>query len=100
MECTECFCAPCILTQGHVRVGMGQAPSSKNPGVRKKYYRMYWACLANLATWRDPRYLEKKRQAGQGVYTKRELMPVCVVAHVRCLYPNPPGVPYMGHMWE
>lgn len=98
--CSDCFCNPCIVRQGHVKIGAGQNASPKNRGLRKMYYKMFWACLANLGVWRDPRYLSRKRNAGHGVYTKRELMPACVVDHVRALYPNPVGVSYMGHTWE
>lgn len=101
MECPECLCAPCIITRGYVRMGEGQRPSEKNPGVRKSYYRKFWGCLANLGVWRHPTYLRKKRNCGQlNVITKREIMPKCVIEHVRALHPNPKGLSYMGHKWE
>ena len=30
----------------------------------------------------------------------REIMPLCVIKDVRRRYPNPDGVPYMGHKFE
>jgi hypothetical protein len=57
--------------------------------------------------WQDPRYVARKRAAlhqdprrRNYVYHRRDLMPKCVLVLVRSWFPNPPNVPYMGHMWE
>lgn len=49
--------------------------------------------------------LQKKAKASDGengsqVWNKWEILPVCVVNHVRSLFPNPPNIPYMGHKWN
>jgi hypothetical protein len=49
--------------------------------------------------WKDTRYLEKKVAVGgeTAVWHKREVMPLCVLKEIRDLYPNPSGIPYLGH---
>lgn len=100
MQCTDCLCTPCIVISNYVKMGNGQRPSSKNPGIRKLLYRKFWGCLANLGIWKQPCYIERKRANKKGVITKREIMPACIVKYLRELYPNPVGVSYMGHKWE
>ena len=45
-------------------------------------------------------YLARKVELGDHVDTVRERMPKCVVKDVRWRFPNPAGVPYMGHKRE
>ena len=42
-------------------------------------------------------YQNTKSAAGLSDDDVRELMPVCVLNDVRKRFPNPPGIPYMGH---
>ena len=75
----------------------------ENAGIRRSKYRSYWKCLANLGAWNLPEYLQRKESLMQGeraVIHQREVMPVCVLKQVRGLYPNPSGIPYMGHKWQ
>ena len=57
-------------------------------------------------SWRHPAYLQKKsavmerdRVDESVVEVLREIMPDCALSLVRELYPNPVGVPYLGHKW-
>ena len=63
--------------------------------------------LENKNVWRKPQYLRTKKaeymrreEADETfIWMNREIMPDYVIGLVRTLYPNPPGVPYVGHMW-
>ena len=57
--------------------------------------------------WKDLRYLAEKLKALQAdprhrknEWRRRDIMPKCVLSLVRTWFPNPDGVPYMGHLWE
>ena len=97
-ECPECFLMPCASAHDHFWLGEGQPEHRENHGVRKIKYRSYWKFINNSGGWNDNRNLLKVAIVGQ-VNDKRELMPSCVVAQLRVLYPNPLDMPYMGHMW-
>ena len=56
---------------------------------------------------KDPRYLAEKLKAMQADPRhqnyeghRRDIMPKCVLSLVRMWFPNPDGMPYMGHLWE
>ena len=66
--------------------------------------------MTDRGAWKDERYLQKKAQL-QGQHnanediegwlpSRHEIMPDCVLQIVRHLYPNPKGVPYMGHRFQ
>ena len=104
--CPFCFLAPCIVTicnNAHW-IGPGQNPSEHNPAIRKGIYYRFWSAIANLGGWNLPQYIVKKTAHGGGdpaiVYHRREIMPDCVLKFTRGRYPNPDGIPYMGHHWE
>ena len=104
-QCQFCFLTPCIADSNRNApwLGQGQAPSNANPSIRKGLYRRFWKCINNSGGWLIPRYLAKKSTMGGGQYAvmhRREIMPDCVLELIRTLYPNPNGIPYMGHMWE
>ena len=69
-------------------------------------YRKFWSMLEMHNSWRHPAYLHKKSAVMECdgvdesvVEVLREIMPDCVLSLVRELYPNPVGVPYLGHKW-
>ena len=98
-ECPHCFLTPCVTVRGHYWLGEHQPDHPENHGVRKIKYKSYWKTLNNLGAWLDQRYIQRKVAAGGGAHDKRKLMHICIVNQLRHLYPNPPNMPYMGHMW-
>ena len=100
-ECQFCFCVPCVTTSRQSWLEMGQSAHRRNSGIRKKMYRKFWSMLE-----RHPAYLHKKSAVMECdgvdesvVEVLREIMLDCVLSLVRELYPNPVGVPYLGHKW-
>ena len=84
----------------------GAVSHRRNSGIRKKMYRKFWSMLEMRNSWRHPAYLQKKSAVMERdgvdesvVEVLREIMPDCVLLLVRELYPNPVGVPYLGHKW-
>ena len=72
--------------------------------LRRTKYKKYWNMLNYLGTWNNAEYIERRRvavamDALARENSPREIMPMCVVRHVRFLYPNRPGVTYMEHVW-
>lgn len=110
-ECRECFCVPCVTNYPQRWLGPGQAANPRKPeqnsGLRKKIYKKYWKVLKDRYVWMDRRYQNRRarmikevRDRGEEpVRVEREIIPDCVLEQVRGLYPNPPDMPYMGHMW-
>ena len=71
----------------------------------KKLYKKYWGFLDRRQAWRHPAYLRRKnmlllQENSDRVVVQREVMPGCVTHLVRDLYPNPEGIPYMGHNFK
>lgn len=104
--CPHCLLDPCIVTQcANARwIGQGHAASDQNSSIRRGIYYRFWSSIANLHGWNDPLYIVRKIAKGQGRQGvenhRREVMPKCVLKHVRGMYPNPDGIPYMEHKWE
>jgi len=86
-----------------------QAPIEDDTAIELKLPRFDDPVLLRLAT----RWLQEKPPTAPGhrrfiLYywfaitvfgaTERIRLPACVVAAVRAAYPNPPGVPYVGHI--
>lgn len=109
--CDYCFLQPCVTTHRQAWLQDQQPPKDTNNKIRKKMYRKFWSVMEYRGAWHHPLYMEKKIIAlggepdhnlvwesavGQHV---REIMPDCILKLVRGLYPNPPGVAYMGHRW-
>lgn len=104
--CGDCLLSPCVTTNRQAWLGNGKRASENNRNLRRIRYRKFWAMLENRNAWRKPRYLRKKaaymrrEEVDETVIRmNREIMPECVTGLVRGLYPNPAGVPYIGHMW-
>ena len=104
--CGDCLLSPCVTTNRQAWLGNGKRASENNRNLRRIRYRKFWAMLENRNAWRKPRYLLKKaaymrrEEVDETVIRmNREIMPECVTGLVRGLYPNPAGVPYIGHMW-
>lgn len=103
-SCPYCFCSPCVTSVHQGWLGVGQAARAGNNLLRKTKYKKFWTMIARRGGWSKPAYLRKKEiYLGQKddriQWTSREIMPECVLKLVRSLYPNPAGIPYMGHRW-
>ena len=103
-KCSHCFLAPCIVTSnGSALLGRGQAPSYRNPAIRRPLYRRFWNIINHAGGWNTPEYIQRKLNIGghPGILEhQREIMADCVTKAVRDKYPNPIGQAYMGHKWE
>lgn len=109
-ECIHCLCRPCITSETNRQMWWledPEAPNRSNSQRRKDKYKRFWTMLFHRNVWKDPRYIQRKRNALQQdprrknyIYHRRDLMPKCVVTVVRHWLPNPNDQPYMGHMWE
>ena len=103
-QCSNCFLKPCIATVTHSWLGNGQVARKQNIAIRKARYKKFWQVMHYKSAWKKKRYLRKKAvmmrrsEVDQRVVVhQREVMPDCVLDLVRGLYPNPPGIPYVGH---
>ena len=100
-DCPECFLTPCMAMRPNPNLGEGQGPCVENIEIRFSLYNGYWKMMRNAGGWMDPRYMDKKARAAGSMELameyKREIMPLCVVQKLQFLYPNPKGVPYVGH---
>ena len=84
-----------------------QIEHERNSQLRKEKYKRFWTNLFHRGVWKDPRYLEQKREVlrrdfrrNKYIYHRKDLMPKCVIELVRHWYPNLQDKEYMGHMWE
>ncbi len=109
-KCPHCLCSPCITSDKNKQLWWPEEnviSHQRNSGLRKIAYRKFWTMLHHRQVWVSPEYLERKTAALDAdpqrkdyVYHRRDIMPDCVLKLVRGWYPNPPNMPYMGHMWE
>ena len=110
-ECPHCLCRPCITNERNRQEWWPRAslpPHINNKKPRKDDYYRFWTMLFHRRVWRDVRYHTKKKAAlgldpSFNLYMwmhRRDIMPDCVLKLVRGWYPNPPNVPYVGHLWE
>ena len=95
--CQHCLMGPCITVSEVTRIQGSCAPDITNHSKRHKNYRKFWKSLKDRGLWQHELYLHRKTSAGLSEVELRELMPQCVLDDTRKRYPNPPGVPYMGH---
>ena len=95
-RCSHCCQAPCVTVNNLERKG-SRAPDIINHSFRHKDYRKYWKFLKDIGFWETTVYQNWKSAAGLSDDDVRELMSECVIADVRKKFPNPPGIPYMGH---
>ena len=98
-EGRECFCNPCVITNGQSFLGNAVPPYNRNAELRKKRYKIFRQMLDKRQAWIQPLYLRRKarvfsRPENTVLYTIRECMLRCVVDLVRSLFPNQPGRPY------
>ena len=95
-KCPNCNQAPCVV-EGSFRCFGSRGQDIRNHSQRHKDYKKYWKSLKDLGFWENPDYLRHKTAAGISEDELREVMPVCILKDVRKRYPNPDGIPYMGH---
>ena len=84
-----------------------EAPCRRNSALRKEKYKRFWTMMFHRDAWKDPHYQAEKLRALRAdprhrkyEWHRRDIMPKCVLSLVRQWFPNPAGVPYMGHLWE
>lgn len=94
--CLYCRQTPCITTDSREHLGF-RAAHVQNHVRRRKDYKTYWRALKKCGLWQDPVCLARKVELGDRIDAVRERMPKCVVKNVRERFPNPLGIPYMGH---
>ena len=113
-ECSYCFCRPCVTTYPQRWLRSGKRPKAGNSSTGKIIYKEFWKLIDGYGGWNDDRYLHKKEanlreveddwnvwiSNRRGDRHVREIMPDCVLQTTRDLYPNPKGIPYMGHKWQ
>jgi len=109
-ECVYCLCRPCITSEQNRQLwweSENAEPSDRSHGLRKEIYKRFWTMMFHRKCWEDPRYISNKTIAMRNdprlkrfTWHRRDIMPKCVLSLVRQWYPNLPGVPYLGHMWE
>lgn len=85
-----------ITTDSREHLGF-RAAHVQNHVRRRKDYKTYWRALKKCGLWQDPVCLARKVELGDRIDAVRERMPKCVVKNVREGFPNPLGIPYMGH---
>ena len=95
--CQHCLMGPCITVSEVTRIQGSCAPDVTNHSKRHKNDRKFWKSLKDRGLWQHELYLQRKTSAGLSDAELRELMPQCVIDDTRKRYPNPLGVPYMGH---
>ena len=94
--CLYCRQTPCITTDSREHLGF-RAAHVQNYVRRQKDYKTYWRALKKCGLWQDPVYLARKVELGDRIDNVRERMPKCIVKNVLERFPNPLGIPYMGH---
>lgn len=106
-RCNLCYCTPCIVVIGEKQTWMlpRQEPSAINRTLRKDIYFRFWGLISNAGGFTATEYLGKKQESlnvagASATKVRREIMPDCVLTFVRERYPNPPGIPYVGHKWK
>ena len=97
--CVFCLQTPRITTDSLKYLGF-RAAHLQNHVRHRKDYKTYWGALKKCGLWKDPVNLARKVELGDHVNAVRERMPKCVVKDDRSSFPNPPGIPYMGHKQE
>ena len=97
--CIYCQQTPCVTTDSREHLGF-RAAHVQNHVRKRKDYKSYWRALKKCGLWKDPVYLACKLELGDRIDAVHERMPKCVVKDVRARFPNPPGIPYIGHKRE
>ena len=73
-------------------------PRPRNISNRYRDYREYYKMLKKERLWHNPLYINRKHELGIFIDDVREVVPNCVVGDVRKRWPNPPEIPYEGHV--
>ena len=95
--CPHCLMGPCITVSEVARLLGSCGPDITKHSKRHKDYQNFWKSLKDRGLWQHETDLHCKSSNGLSEVELRELMPQCVLNDTRKRYPNPPGVPYMGH---
>ena len=98
--CPQCLMGPCITVSPITKLEGSCAPDVTNHSRRHKDYRRFWKTLKDRGLWQDDIYIQRKTATGLSEHELRELMPECVLYDTIKRYPNPPGIPCMGHRWS
>ena len=93
----HCLMGPYITISEVTRIQGSCAPDITNHSKRHNNYKRFWKSLKDSGLWQHELYIYWKTLAGLSEVELRELMLQCVLDDTRKCYPNPPGVPYMGH---
>ena len=99
--CEFCLQNPCVTIPNDRRATFLSAhgpPRPQNISKRYRDYKEYFKILKEQRLWRNPLYINRKHELGIFVDDVREVMPNCVVGDVRKRWPNPPDIPYKGHV--
>ena len=100
VSCNYCLQLPCITeSEGKAAfLSAHGAPRPQNIVKRYKDYKEFYRMLKRAGLWDNSLYLERKHELGIFIEDVREVLPNCVVADVRKRWPNPPDMPYKGHV--
>ena len=100
VSCKYCLQLPCITeSEGKAAfLSAHGAPRPQNIVKRYKVYKEFYRMLKRAGLWENFLYLERKHELGIFIEDVREVLPNCVVADVRKRWPNPPDIPYKGHV--
>ena len=100
VSCNYCLQLPCITeSEGKAAfLSAHGAPRPQNILKRYKDYREFYRMLKRAGLWENSLYLDRKHELGIFIEDVREVLPNCVVADVRKRWPNPPDIPYKGHV--
>lgn len=97
--CSFCLQLPCITSQDKAAfLSAHGLPRPQNISKRYKDYKEFYRMLKRAGLWENPLYLNKKHELGIFIEDVREVLPNCVVSDVRKRWPNPPHIPYKGHV--
>ena len=97
VSCKYCLQQSCI-TESEGKAGFLSAHGAPRPQNIVKRYREFYRMLKRAGLWENSLYLERKRELGIFIEDVREVLPNCVVVDVRKRWPNPPDMPYKGHV--
>ena len=100
VSCNYCLQLPCI-TESEGKAAFLSAHGAHRPqNILKRYkdYREFYRMLKRAGLWENSLYLDRKHELGIFIEDVREVLPNCVVADVRKRWPNPPNMPYKGHV--
>ena len=95
--CHYCLMGPCITVSKVTGIQASCASDITNHSNHHKNYCKFWKTFNDRGLWWHKLYIHRKTSAGFSKVELQELMPQCVFDDTRKHYPNPLGVPFMGH---